>query len=434
MIEKMIQENFLKTPLNEYKGNVAPNFSENELSTLINQIKSCIDIDATCLSETELAASNTFYWLTHGLANAMRNKHFASSYDIASILYKISKQYPHLVIKMLGETIEVGEFKGQTGVFVWMDRYYSATFDSLFSPTLIAINALFSHLLQQDSKALSAIMIKPIESGFTSGTNALLNLIYALKNAADYDFNHTITSLIAELLAEFITQSPDELGFALTQEVTKGVFSGTGFIDFIVPTLARCSQDNINAVKTICKILLMINENHSQRLMEALTKINQSGYNQGMHAFHVLLTTLVSTSYIEHNTEMFNTLVDLIHAFFKKSPDTISAALTQPIQIGERKNENGIMHLVHALIIAMERNMDTTVMTNLLLEIIEHNDSALAAAFNSNALSKSNHYLNSPLFKLDEKLHNEQTPLAQKTELSRIIETLGERNNISLNS
>lgn len=97
--------------------------------------------------------------------------------------------------------------------------------------------------------------------------------------------------------------------------MTKGAFSGTGFMDFIIPTLARCAQDNIDAVSTMCKILLIINEKHPQPLMDSLTKITQNGYNQGTHAFHIILTALVSASYIENNTEMFNLLVDLIHDF-----------------------------------------------------------------------------------------------------------------------
>ncbi|KTD62945.1 hypothetical protein Lsan_1605 [Legionella santicrucis] len=426
MIEKMIQEDFLNTPIKEYKGNVAPALSESELSELINQIKSYLDL--ANLSESELEQSNTLYWLTHGLSNAMKNKNFSSSYEIASILYNISKQYPHLAITMLGKTIEAGEFKGQTGIFVWMDRFYSATFNSIFSPTLIAINSIFSHLLEQDGSALCSIMVKPIESGFTSGTNALLNLIYALKNASEYDCNQSITNLIAELLAKFITQSPNELGFAMTQEVTKGAFSGTGIMDFIIPTLARCSQDNIDAVKTICKILLIVNERHPQPLMDSLTKINQSGYNQGMHAFHIIFTALVSASYIENNKKMFNLLVDLIHNFFKKSPDTMSSVLTQPIKMGIRKGENGIMHLVQSLIIAMDRNIDTFAITNLLLKIIEHNGNDLVEAFNSDAVSKSAHYLDSPLSKLESKLNNEQTTTIQKTELESIVKKLMEIN------
>lgn len=424
MIEKMIQEDFLSTPIKEYKGNVAPDLSESELSELINQIKSYIDLAS--LSESELEQSNTLYWLTYGLSHAMKNKNFSSSYEIASILYQISKQHPHLAIRMLGKTIEAGEFKGQTGIFVWMDRLYSATFNSIFSPTLIAINSIFSHLLEQEGNALSSIMVKPIESGFTSGTNALLNLIYALKNASEYDCNQSITNLIAELLAKFITQSPNELGFALTQEVTKGAFSGTGFMDFIIPTLARCSQDNIDAVSTICKILLIINEKHPQLLMDSLIKITPSGYNQGTHPLHIIFTALVSASYIENNTKIFNLLVDLIHNLFKNSPDTMSSALTQPINIGIRKGENGIMHLAHALIIAMDRSIDTSSMTNLLLKIIEHNSNDLEEAFNSNAASKSTFYLDTPLSKLESKLNNKQTTAIQKTELESIVKKLME--------
>lgn len=74
----------------------------------------------------------------------------------------------------------------------------------------------------------------------------------------------------------------------------------------------------------------------------------------------------------------------------------MNSALTQPINIGVRKGENGIMHLVHALIIAMDRNIDTRAITNLLLNIIEHNGNDLEEAFNSNAASKSTFYLDTP--------------------------------------
>jgi hypothetical protein len=421
MFEKIVQTDFLVTPIKEYKGDVAPNLADDELSVLVNQIESYLNNIA---NSSELEESNILYWLTHGLSNAIKNKNFSSSCHIASILYKISEKYPHLAIAMLGKTIEAGEFKGQTGVFVWTDRFYSATFNSIFSPTLITINLIFSNLLKYDNKELSLIMAKPIESGFTSGTNALLNIIYALKNAAEYDYNQSTTSLIAELLVKFIVNSPDVLGFAITQEVTKGVFSGVSLVGLIVATLARTSKDNIDAVKTICKMLLIVNERHSQSLMTSLTQITQSGYNKGMSSFHILLTTLVSASYIENNTEMVNIFVGLIHNFFKKSKDKISSALAQPIKTREREGENSIMHLVHALIIAMERNIDTTAITNLLLEVIEHNGNDLAEAFNSKAVSKNNHYLKPALFKLESKLNNEQTTPTQKAELESIIRQL----------
>ncbi|WP_454782272.1 hypothetical protein [Legionella sp. WA2022007384] len=417
---KEIQEDFLTTPIKEYSGDLAPNLSDEELSALINKMESYLNT----ASSSELEQSNFLYWLTYGLSNAMKNNRFSSSVHIATLFHKISEKHPHTVISMFGKTIEAGEFKGQTGVFVWTDRFYGATFNTIFSPVIVVMNLIFSTLLEYDSKALSLMMAKPIESGFTSGTNALLNLIYALKNASEYDYNQSTTNLIAELLTQFITRSPEQLGFAITQEVSKGIFSGTSLIDFVVAALAQCSKDNIDAVKTLCKMFILINQNHPHPLMSSLTKITQSGYNQGMNSFHILLTTLVSATYIENNTEMVNLLVVLIHELLKKSHDKVIAALTQPIHTGEREGENGIMHLVHALIISMERNIDTTAITNLLLEVIESNGNELTAVFNSHAISKSTHYFDTPLSKLESKLKSEHSTSAQKAQLENIVSKL----------
>lgn len=415
MIEKKIIEDFLQTPAEE----VSLNFSESEMSILSDNLKHA--------NLSEIEWSNIFYWLTHCLSNAMKNNRFSSSFQMASILSQIGNQYPNLVINILSKTIETGEFKGQTGIFVLTDRFYGATFDSIFTPTLIAMNSFFSNLLEHDSKTFSSLMAKPIESGFTSGTNALLNLIYALKNAAGHDLNQKTTCLIADLLTKLIGHSPDILGFAITQEVSKGVFSGTRPLDLIVDTLTRCSIDNPEATKTISNLLLTVNEKQTQPLSASLTKIKQNG----THILYALTTALVSASYIKNNAEIVKNLAELIHEFFKKSRNQISLALTQPIMKGECKDENGIMHLVQALIISMDRNYDTAAITHLLREIIEYGELEFVKAFNSTAPSQSNHYLITSISKLENALNNEKTTPTQKDELDSILMKLFEKSHVN---
>lgn len=422
MADQKILEDFLTTPLKEYKGAHSPFLSDNELGELIQKMEFFL----TSTAPAEIEQSNLLYWLTHALANAMKNNNFSCSHKIATLLYKMSEKFPQMVISMLGKTIETGDFKGQTGIFVWTDKLYSATFNSIFSPTLIVINSIFSHLLEKDSEALALITAKPIESGFTTGTNALLNLIYALKNAAEYDNNQPTTVLITKLLAKFINCSPDKLGFAIIQDVTKGIFSGINLIDLLVTALAKTSTDNLEATKIISDIFLTVNNIHHRLLIASLTKIYTTGYNKGVHALHLILSTLVSAAYIQNNTEAFIILVNLIRTFFEQDPAKISTVLVQPIENGERYGENGIMHLVHALIIAMEHQIDTESLTNLLLKIISFNGQELFAAFTSDASSKSNHYLVSPLTKLEMKLCNELTSPLHKKEIDALLTVFNE--------
>lgn len=422
MREKNIQDDLLRTPINQYKGEVAPDFAnEEELLKVTGAIELFIN---NVTDPSELEQSNVFYWLTHGLLQAMRHKHLSSAFTITSLFYKLSDSCPNVVISMLKKKIEAGEYKGQTGAVAWTDRFHSSTFDSRYNLTLISMEQIFLKLLRHGNHELCLVLTKPSESGSYKGTNALLNLVYALKNAAGYENNQPTTILIANLLTDFIHSFPAELGFALTQEVEVGSLFGTTAINLIAATIGNAAKDNIEAIKIITDLLITINEKHSLPLMKSLTKITQTGPNKGLNPLHILLTTMVSTSYIPENVAAVNLLAALINQLFIKSPDTICSALTQPIATGGRQSENGIMYLVHASANMMQKNIDSSAINQLLLNLLEHGGDGLTKAFDSVAPSKSRHYLRSPLAKLENILNETGIKAYIKDDLVKIVSTL----------
>lgn len=388
-------------PMSIYDDKISP-LSRIQLSDLIQKLDSYID--GTAIENID--KTNTIHWLTYALHRSVKTIDHPNIQHVSQIIYKLAKKDPDAFISILSQTIEEGEFKGQNTVFVWIHELYSATFDTKNYPTIVAINFIFSYLLDNANEELAQALIKNIEEGPERGKNALLIIAQALLQAASESYNQPSTLLIAELLAKCIKQSPKTLGLALMQEFSQGSFKGKSTLYMLVRALKDPSKDNAPVINIICNILSDIIQIHSSNdLAKSLFKVTEVGPYRGLHYLHIILTSLVSAAYIDNNDKVIMQITSVLQRLYEAVPEAMSLALAENITTGEHINENGVMMLVHALIAAFDHKLEATPIVSLLSRLIDTDSNLMAAAFTHQVEANVKYKNVSPLQLLVNKLN-----------------------------
>ncbi|AWN75201.1 hypothetical protein LEAN103870_11935 [Legionella anisa] len=412
---------FLTTPFDQYPGAKAPQLSSEELELLIAHLDHFIKKTPS----GTLTESNLGYWLTYALQRALNLYNEKAAQQICALLYNLyDDENPDLLVSILSQTLD-GVFEGQTVAYAWMDNLFTATFDSKNNSAIVAINYIFSQLLEKTGDKLSSVIAKNIEEGSEKGKNAILVLVRALANATSISDNQPTAELIAELLRSFVRKSPGIISTALTEEIMYSSFKGKSGIYVLIGAIKNAIGDNPKVVQILSRILIDVNKMCSAGLVDSLCKIHEVGPYKGEHTLHVLLTSLVSAAYIDQNSETLSALIDAVHQIWKSNfDDKVNLALTQTIHTGDHVDLNGIMMIVRALTAAIDHQLQIAPIIEFLNNFIKSDPADLGAAFTHQApKSTISDYTLSPLQLLINALSNNKNSFLE-TRLQNTISKL----------
>ncbi|CAM2979794.1 Uncharacterised protein [Legionella steigerwaltii] len=420
----LFQSGFLSIPLDNYQGDKSPVLSKDDLEWLITQLSHFIK---NVPNSSDLMQSNFHYWLTYALQCAVNTYDVGAAQQICSLLYQLDNDEDQDRLISIFEQPLGGKFAGQTVAYAWMDNLFSATYDPRNTPAVIAINYIFSHLLEKKGDILSDVVTKNIEEGSEKGKNAILLLARAFANAAAVPGNQNTAELIAELLKAFIKKSPVALSMSLTQEIAYGSFKGKSGVYVLACAIKDAGENNSQLIKLISNILLDVNNILPKDLINALCKAHELGPHKGKNALHIILISLVSAAYINQNSEVVSDLIRIVHQVWKSnSNDQINLALSQTINTGEHANLNGIMMIVRALVAAIDHQLQIAPITDFLIDYIHTDPKELGSSFTHCApVSTVRDYTFSPLMLLINALKNAKSPDLQK-KLRNVINALAD--------
>lgn len=412
---------FLTIPFDQYPGAKTPKLSMADLNWLIAELNDFI----TKIPSGTIVESNFGYWLTYALQWATNLYDEKAVQQICALLYKLyDGENPEILVSILSQTLE-GAFEGQTVAYAWMDNLFTATFDSRGNSVVVAINYIFSQLLEKTGDEFSFVIAKNMEKGSEKGKNAILVLTRALANATAIPDNQPTAELIAELLRSFVKKSPGIISAALTEEISYGSFKGKSSIYVLAGVVKNAVVDDSKVVQILSRVLMDVNKICPADLVDSLCKIHEIGPYKGKHALHIILISLVSAAYINKNSEVLSDLIDAVHQIWKSDAQgKVNSALMQTIHVGEHADLNGIMMIVRALTAAIDHQLQVEPIIEFLNDFIKSDPKELGSAFTHQApKSTIGDYTLSPLLLLIDALSRSKSSLL-KTELHNIIHKL----------
>ena len=421
----VFREDFLMMPLDLALSSMPAVFTEKELVCLMKHLEHAISSSST----EELMQGTIHYWLTCALHGAILVEAPRLARAVVEVFHKIAKKDPEVAVALLQKTINTGTFHGQTMCYAWINALYSATFDVHNSSVIMAIHYVFLHLLENDGRNMIDLLTHRLSEGKEQGNTALLLLARALlQTAGETDIYQPNTTLIAEFVVNLMARFPLLIGSEITQDINQGSFDGKSILYVLVCALKALSNENSTSdeVNRLCSIFTTINHtDNQQNLANALLKKIDSGPYRAANTLHILLKALVSAIYIRHNDAVIERLITCLQDLFATHQNQISLSLSEPIDMGKYIHENGIQMLMQTLMVASDRQLDTTALAGLISSMIDTDPDQLPLAF-IHCIPESNDKYNqrSPLRLLIGALDHSPIDSTQRDNIMRIITKL----------
>jgi len=374
----LLPENFINAPMISLLTKEPWHLS---VENIIDLAKKLNDFVETATSESMLE-SNILYWINIGLHYAVKNESSIAVEPIAKIIYKIAAKDPSTLIIMLSKINESIYFNGQNSLFVWLDELYTSTFSPKNITAIISINLALTRLLESPNIKLTELLIKNNNSGVGQGENCIILLTQAILQSGSIPHNQSETLLITDLLAKFLLLYPDITVPVLTQEITFGNLKDKTIIYMLARSLENPAKDNPAVVKIICNILNdAIKSKKKADLLKSLFNVIGSGPYKEAHPFYIILKSLLSAAYINKNEQVITDITSFITNLFEVAPEEMGAAISTTITKEYEGSKNGIAILVQALMAALDHDIKTAAIDNLLSILINSNSEIISRAF-----------------------------------------------------
>ncbi len=313
----------------------------------------------------------SLYWLSYAIQWGLDNDNLTVVQTASRIILKMSKDLPSKLVKLLHTPIEIPGQKTQKLAGVFISHLHTATYGSDNSLAIICINHIFSYLLKHAENDLVHAMI----AGNEPSPSAFLTLILALNQAAKQNYNQPNTKLIADLLLDFITQSPTVYGKELLQVITTGEFEGKNALYFLMSTLELLAKENFKAMDSICNYLMQLNQNLlDDSFPHALINPIRLGPYRGMNSLHILLDALTNTVYEatpNSSNPSTDKLRDLVFVIVHQHFNELAPHILNDMKMGAHAKENGLTMLIRIFCVAVERGIDTENLSTIISKILE---------------------------------------------------------------
>jgi hypothetical protein len=363
-----ISNNMFTTPLlKQYREGQVPDLSHEGVANVTKKIDSFVDSK----SLEELSESIIMFWLTHALHFAINAGNAEAVHDICQIINKLIKKDSQTTVDMLSEIMEVGNYKGQSHVYSWVDELYSTTFTK-DGASLVNLNYILSRILDEKTNDFITSLIEEIKVGKNTGMNAIVLIAQALLQSAREPYNQPSTTLIAQFLTEVIDKSPTVVRSILTTKINKKELSDKNIINLLANALEHSARDNDTVVQLICDEFIEIIKTHTPDYVDSsFNTIISKGPHEGLNSTHIILDSLISAAQTKDNDKTMVKLISVLIELYDKLPIDKRSIFIDNIKIGNKLNQNGVTMLSQALMSASENKLDTTPLFLLFNRLIE---------------------------------------------------------------
>lgn len=418
----LLPENFITAPIESFIAKEPWPLSVDNIVELAQQLNDYVD----ATTSEALLDSNTLYWISVGLHNAVKQASPTAIKQIGNVMYKLATRDPTALLLMLRKPNEFGYFKGQNTLFVWLGELYTATFNAKNTMAIITLNLVLSHLLEHPTVDLAQLLVKNNEIGVERGKNGLLLLTQAILRSASFPHNQSETLLITHLLEKCLSIYPDITTPVLTQEINQGSFKDKTIVYMLVRALQDPAKDNQAVVNIICNILIDIIKSHKKEdLVQSLFNIIGVGPHKESHPLYIMLRGLLSAAYVDKNDQVISNITSVLDQLYHAAPEEMNNALAITITQDYEGTKNGITMLVETLLAAFSHDIETVAIDALLSTLINSDSEIIARAFTQQMIqSGETHKSSSPLellvnkLNVDANIHNIERLMSIMTELT----------------
>jgi len=402
---KLSQDRFLPIGLLESylsvisTGMELPVVTEKTVYLLANEIEHFIK---SYLSD-DLERSAVLHWLTQGLDFAITRMDSGAAIRIGEVICQLANKDPDLLAQMLGKVIESGSIKGHNTAYFWMRALYLATFGIRNDGAILAINLIFTHLIHHAKEPIQKSLLFRCLEGPREGENGIYLLSLAINKLSLDKLDNPLAEMLTTLLFRLMAQMPESSDRDALIELKGSILLRDKHTLYVlVTTLKEAVKHNPPVVSMICSILSRIITHQPIDILNvAFFKPAVFGESQGLASIHILLTALVSATYIRGNNEVIANLCAIINQLILAAPPQMLLALTHDIIRDRRANTNGISWLVQSLVAATEHELDIAPISQILIKLIDTDSISMAKAFkDSVVLDREDSVTISPLERL----------------------------------
>lgn len=374
----------LNTPIDAFTGDKEPALNSDTLNQLIGELT-----EFTAQPITILKESGILYWLTYAMDYAVAQNMSDKIIELGALMEVIAKKNPEVCVEMFSKKFLSGKFKEKTATYLWFDMLYSMTFDASTPHMVNALIPSFTYLLESASAKLVPALVKKFkETPFSyEDKSALLCIILGLYTASLVVDNGGVTTAIADYLALCVKKAPGVFSPLLTEKILSGSLENKDMIYLVACALTETAKWSPDTVKAICALLAEVRDKNVASFQSSLTRVIEVGPHAGLNTLDLLLTSLVSSLYVQGNKLSVSFLVNMLaSSLLISGADNKSILEALSTAQDDRKTPNGIMILVRALTVAMDRNDSVTEIINILSNLVNC-DFALGDAFIQKATS-----------------------------------------------
>ena len=178
------------------------------------------------------------------------------------------------------------------------------------------------------------------------------------------------------------------------------------------------------STKIICSMInRIVTTQQSKDSESAFFKIAAFGEFKGLSTTHLIVTSLVSASYISKNQQVIADITNTLTQLHQVAPEQFARSLIDPITRDKRATTNGISLLVQSLIAALDHGNKIEAMVDLLFFLTKHDPNAMSTVCKKDiVLDSEGQESISPLARLETVVHR-ITDEQNKTLIEHLIRT-----------
>jgi hypothetical protein len=287
--------------------------------------------------------------------------------DLFKLMDSITNKNPEKFVDMLSQPFSAGKFNEQTAIYVWLDTLYSATFEESNAKTIEQLIHLFLLLLERAPIKLVPALVK----NHDDTSSPLLFILLALYNASHSVDNGSMTAPLAEYLCACTQNAVDVFSPLLTQEIHSGPVKDKDMIYLVASTLTEVVKWSPETVKSLCALLVDVGHAKPSEYRSSLTRLIEQGPHAGLHTLDILLMSLVSALHVANNGQKVSFLINMLNSSIIISEAHNIAILNALTKVeNPTTSPNGIMILVRALAVAVDRGYSADAIISMLSSIL----------------------------------------------------------------
>ena len=295
--------------------------------------------------------SNIIFWLTQIIHYGIKDKDVDLIDSAMENIAFMAEHHSEVLAFLLSKTSHLESTKDLTILFSWFNDFYLSTFDKRNNFYFEKIIQIFIPLLlKKEHEKLIIDFTQPmILSSSEAGKSSLFILSLAVLQMIKAPFTPDSAKLVAQLL-HVVSEHQGVLGHEhMIKRMNSRPFIGKSIVYLLANCLKEAARTDRDVVFLICGLFREINKSQHDKLNNELGMLIEAGPFKGQNSLHIILHSLISAAYIDHNITVVQAITSIIKGVCESENSSSIQDLFQiPITQGLNMGKTGLDLLICA--------------------------------------------------------------------------------------